>query len=96
MSIRVTLNCPLNPGQLDQLKPFLEANLPNVRSFSGNQRVTVLFNEEGTEMLLDEQWQSIESHQAYLAFIDENGVLQQLTAFLSETPEIRYFREAAL
>lgn len=47
-------------------------------------------------MLLDEQWQSIESHQAYLAFIDENGVLQQLAAFLSGAPEIRYFREAAL
>jgi len=96
MSIRVTLNCPLKTEKVEQLMPFLEANLPNVRGFAGNQRVTVLLNEDRTEMLLDEQWRSIDSHRAYLAFIEEKGVLQQLAAFLTAPPDIRYFEEASL
>lgn len=91
MSIRVTLNCPIKPGQFQALLPFLEENLPNVRGFEGNQRVSVLFDETNNEMLLDEDWSSVESHQAYLGFIDANGVLAQLSAFLSAPPQIKYF-----
>ena len=91
MSIRVTLNCNLKPNQFNTLLPFLEKNLPNVRSFHGNTMVKVLFDKENNEMLLDEEWLSVENHQAYLRFIENNGVLAELGQFLASPPDIKYF-----
>ncbi|MCG8393541.1 MAG: antibiotic biosynthesis monooxygenase [Pseudomonadales bacterium] len=91
MSIRVTLNCQVKPGQFSSLLPFLEENLPTVRAFRGNMRVSVLFDKSHNEMLLDEEWLTQDDHKAYLDFIGNNGTLQQLAAFLSQPPEIKYF-----
>ncbi|WP_295895604.1 antibiotic biosynthesis monooxygenase [uncultured Vibrio sp.] len=91
MSIRVTLNCQIKSDQIDTLRPFLESNLPNVRGFTGNRRVSVLFDQDSNEMLLDEEWASVESHQAYIQFIAENGVLEKLGRFLETPPQIKYF-----
>jgi quinol monooxygenase YgiN len=93
MSFRVTLNCQLKPNQYDQLLPFLEENLPNVRGFSGCMKVAVYIDEEQSEMLLEEEWLSVEKHQNYLGFIENNGVLKKLSAFLRQPPQIRYFRK---
>lgn len=91
MSVRVTLNCPVKTGAFADLKPFLQANLPNVRSFNGNLMVKVLFNEETQEMLLEEEWLTQKHHQDYIAFIDANGVLATLAEFLTAPPQIKYF-----
>lgn len=96
MSVRVTLNCQVRPEQFEELTPFLEDNLPNVRGFQGNMQVSVLYDKENCEMLLDEEWLSIESHRAYLKFIDENGVLGQLSAFLKAPPQIKYFKKVEI
>jgi len=92
MSVRVTLNCQVKPQQFEMLIPFLELNLPNVRGFKGNMRVSVLFDEKNSEMLLDEEWISVESHQEYLKFIKENGVLGELGNFFNAPPQIKYFK----
>jgi quinol monooxygenase YgiN len=92
MSIRVTLNCKVKSGHYNALIPFLEKNLPNVRGFHGNTMVKVLFDEDNSEMLLDEQWLSIDDHKAYLNFISSNGVLSELGEFLENPPQIKYFK----
>ncbi len=91
MSIRVTISCQVKPDQFQALLPFLEDNLPNVRGFKGNVQVRVLFDEKNNEMLLDEEWLTVESHQAYLSFISKNGVLGELGSFLCSPPNIKYF-----
>jgi quinol monooxygenase YgiN len=96
MSLRVTLNCQVKPNQLDLLLPFLEKNLPNVRSFDGCIGVTVYFDKESTEMLLEEEWLSVEQHQAYLKFIENNGVLGALASFLASPPVIKYLQKTDL
>ncbi|MDX1755384.1 MAG: antibiotic biosynthesis monooxygenase [Marinobacter sp.] len=91
MSYRVLLTSTVKPDQKAALLPFLEANLPNVRSFNGCLNVTVLYDDETRQMVFDELWTTKEAHQAYLAFIDENGVLAELAAFLEGPPEIGYY-----
>jgi quinol monooxygenase YgiN len=91
MGVRVVLSCKVNDNQLDGLLPFLESNLPNVRSFKGNMRVSVLYDKTNNEMQLDEEWLSVESHQSYLQFIENNGVLAELASFFSEPPKINYY-----
>ncbi len=96
MSVRVTLNCQVKPLQYPALTPFLEDNLPNVRGFNGNMQVSVLFDEQNSEMLLDEEWLSVEHHQDYLKHIDNNGVLEKLSAFFVEPPSIKYFEKVEI
>ncbi|WP_100913710.1 putative quinol monooxygenase [Pseudoalteromonas spongiae] len=96
MSVKVTLNCQVKTEQFQALLPFLESNLPNVRGFKGNIHVSVLFDEENNEMLLDEEWLTIEDHREYLSFIHENGVLKELSSFLSEPPIIKYFNKVEI
>lgn len=96
MSVRVSLSCQVKPELFKDLTPFLEENLPNVRGFRGNYQVSVLFDLENYEMLLDEEWKSVEAHQAYLRFIEDNGVLEQLSEFLKAPPQIRYFNKVEI
>ncbi|MCJ8298844.1 MAG: hypothetical protein MJK13_07920 [Pseudomonadales bacterium] len=91
MTIRVTLNCSLKAGITDQLKPFLQQKVPLVRNFSGCESSSIYFNQSADEMLIEEQWESIEMHQKYIQHIEKNGVLQQLASFFSAPPKIKYF-----
>lgn len=96
MRVRVTLNCQVETVQLEALIPFLEKNLPNVRGFIGCLSVTVYFNKERSEMLLEEEWLSVEHHQAYIEHIEGNGVLGELASYLASAPMIKYFEKADL
>ena len=90
MSIRAQIVCTVNQEKLAAFMPFLKKNLPNVRSFDGCLRVTVLMNNENGLMVLDEEWLSVDHHQKYMASIDESGILGQLALYLDGPPEIRY------
>ncbi|KGJ93751.1 putative quinol monooxygenase [Colwellia psychrerythraea] len=96
MSVRVTLNCQIKPKQLEVLLPFLEKNLPKVRGFNGCMNVTVYFDKDSSEMLLEEEWRSIEYHQTYIKHIDNNGILGDLAAFLASAPVIKYLQKAEI
>ncbi|KZN67476.1 hypothetical protein [Pseudoalteromonas luteoviolacea] len=91
MPVRVQIACSLKPSNYLALKAFLEENLPNVRGFEGCERVNILFDETQSQMLIDEDWQSINTHQNYMMFISNNGVLETLKAYFSEPPKISYF-----
>lgn len=94
MSVRVTLNCVLKAKRNESLMLFLAANLPNVRGFDGCLGVAVYFDDENGEMLLEEEWLSVQKHYAYIKHIEENGVLEQLAAFFETPPSIKYFTQA--
>ena len=96
MSYRVMLESKIKLELKKPLFIFLEENLPNVRSFKGCMNVTVLFDEQTGDMLFDEEWKSKEHHQAYLAFIQDNGVLADLAAFLKGSPKISYFTKVEI
>jgi quinol monooxygenase YgiN len=96
MSYRVLLESTVNTHTIDSLFTFLEENLPNVRSFKGCLNVTVLFDDEKNMMIFDEEWKSKADHQAYITFIESNGVLQELAGFLQGPPKISYYKKLEL
>jgi quinol monooxygenase YgiN len=91
--MRVTLNCKVKANGIELLIPFLEKNLPNVRSFEGCMSVTVYFDRPNSEMLIEEEWFSINKHQAYIQHIENNGVLSELASFFESAPVIKYFEK---
>ncbi|ESP90827.1 MULTISPECIES: hypothetical protein [Pseudoalteromonas] len=92
MSVKVIIECQLSEVKSELLDDFLTENVPAVKGFAGCQRVSISFDENKTTMLIDEDWQSVEHHKNYMQFIDSNGVLKGLIAFMSAPPRILYFR----
>ncbi|WP_421781782.1 hypothetical protein [Kiloniella litopenaei] len=91
MPIKVTLNCQLNAEKTDELIIFLQQNLPNVRNFHGNKRVEIFFDRAKQEMLIDEDWKSVEDHQKYIKYITDNGIMANLISYFLEPPSVKYF-----
>ena len=96
MTIRVTLNCQVKTDRIESLVQFLTDNLNNVRSFNGCHSVDVYFNDDQSTLLLDEQWQDVEHHQAYIEFIQNNGVMAALADYFQAPPIITYLNKLAI
>lgn len=90
MSKKVILESMVNQGSLDQLMPFLEANLPAVRGFPGCLSVEIFMDRDTGQMMFAEEWLSIEHHKNYIKAIAENGVMDELVSFLRSPPDIKY------
>lgn len=91
MSVWVTLEMVVKDEAFGELSDFLKANLPNVRGFDGALQVNLYYNEESRAFLIHEEWSSREHHQAYIKFIQEKGVMQQLLSFMEGEPTVTYY-----
>ena len=96
MTIWVTLKSRVPAEKYEDLIPFLEANLPNVRGFKGTLSVSILHDQQTGNFLIFEEWLSREHHQNYIKFISENGVMEQLVSFLEGPPEVTYLEKLAI
>ena len=70
---------------------FLKEKIPVVRGFGGCNSVDLFFNNDSLEMVIVEEWISIEDHKKYIQSIIQNGVMEQLVQFLSNEPSITYY-----
>jgi len=91
MSIKVVLNLEVTQTNLSEYLEFLKENLPNVRVFQGCKSVKIYFNNQTNEMAINEIWESKESHDNYIKFISQNGIMAKLISFLSTEPNIKYY-----
>ncbi len=90
MGKKVIVESTMKQGVLDRVLQFLEANLPNTRSFSGCMNVTVFIDQKSGKMIFDEEWISVDDHKEYINAIAGNGVMDELVSFLESPPEIKY------
>ena len=91
MTVWVTLEMTVKAGSFEALSTFLTKNLPNVRSFDGALSVTLYHDPETRAFLIHEEWMSRKHHQAYLAFIEERGVMAALLGFMEGPPSVTYY-----
>jgi quinol monooxygenase YgiN len=96
MSIWVTLEMTVRDGAFEELSAFLQANLPNVRGFDGALQVNLFYDPATRAFLLKEEWTSQHHHQAYLAFIQEAGVMTALLAFMEGEPVVTYYERLVM
>lgn len=91
MTTWVTLEMTVKEGEFDLLSSFLAENLPNVRGFDGALSVTLYYDPASRAFLIHEEWMSRDHHQAYIAFIEERGVMAALLAFMDGPPKVTYY-----
>ncbi|WP_298984737.1 antibiotic biosynthesis monooxygenase [uncultured Roseibium sp.] len=96
MTTWVTLEMTVRDGAFEALSEFLKANLANVRGFDGALSVTLFYDTATRAFLIHEEWMSREHHQAYLAFIEEKGVMAALLGFMEGPPSVTYYQKLVM
>lgn len=96
MACTVLLELKVKPESVDETLQGLAALLPETRSYPGCIEVYAYQNQDDpTNIVAIEQWESREAYEKYFAWRTETGVIDQLGNWVSAEPSIRYFDKKA-
>ena len=92
MSILVLLEMNLKPERLKDFKAFMENELHHTRGSDGCNELTVHKNQDDpTNLVLVEDWDSRQQYEKYLAWRTERGDMEKLGPFFAGEPTFRYY-----
>ena len=86
MSIMITVEFPLHDGKQSDLLAFLAEALSDTRAFDGCISVETYAEQDGSSILLVEEWESKEHQEAYIEWVASTGRLDTLALMLSADP----------
>ena len=92
MAVTIVLEIQAKKGTGNDLLATMKGILPETRSYDGCIGLNVYQNKDDSDvMVLVESFESKAHYEKYLAWREETGVLQQLSAALEGPPSIRFF-----
>ena len=92
MAVTIILEIQAKKGTGNDLLATMKGILPETRSYAGCIGLNVYQNKDDSDvMVLVESFESKAHYEKYLAWREETGVLQQLSAALEGPPSIRFF-----
>ena len=91
MSQIAIVNMKVQPGKYEEAVAFMQKHIPDTASFEGCGSIRVAGSLDGSTMMVYGEWTSIEAHKKYVAWREENGLLQEFVSdFLESPPEFLY------
>jgi quinol monooxygenase YgiN len=92
MSTFVVFECRTKPDRVDDATNFLRKVLPDTRAYEGFIGLVVHQSQDDpTSLMMYEQWSTRTAYEAYLAWRNETGVLDEFVDMLAGPPSIRFF-----
>jgi quinol monooxygenase YgiN len=92
MSVQTLVEVNVKPESVNEFKSFLKDAFPDTRAFKGCLGIELQINQdEPTNMIAVEEWETREDHQKYAAWRTETGFLERISSMLSGPLSIRYF-----
>ena len=92
MTTTVLLTLKLKPDSAEPVSRIFAENLADTRAFEGCEAIEVVLNQDDpTDMVLIERWQTRGHYEKYLAWRTESGFLDILGPLVAGPPDIRYF-----
>ena len=94
MSQIAIVNMKVQPGKYEEAVAFMQKHIPDTASFEGCESIRVAGSPDGSTMMVYGEWTSIEAHKKYVAWREENGLLQEFVSDFLESPlEFLYQRK---
>ena len=95
MGVLTLLEVTVKPESVEEFKAYMKEILPSTRTYSGCLGVDLQVNQDdATNMVAVEEWETREHHQKYAAWRTETGVLGHIASMLAGAPSVRYFDKA--
>ena len=91
MSIMITVEFPLQDGKQDDMLVSLAEASPDTRAFDGCISVETYAEQDGSSILLVEQWESKAHFEAYVAWRESTGFGDVLAPFLAADEIVRTY-----
>jgi quinol monooxygenase YgiN len=88
MSVVVMLTLKAAEGRYDQLAETIQAILPDTVARPGAMLIRAAGNPATGTVTLYEEWDRIESQQAYMAWRADRGDIATLASLLREPPQV--------
>lgn len=88
MSVVVMLTLKARDESYDQLKQTMAAILPDTARRDGAELIRCGGDDGAKTVTVYEEWDRIESQQAYMAWRTERGDIDKLVALLREPPQV--------
>lgn len=87
-SVVVTLTLKAKEDQYETLKATMAAILPDTAARDGAELIRAAGDDEAKVVTVYEEWDRIESQQAYMAWRTERGDIEKLVSLLREPPQV--------
>ena len=92
MTCQVILEIKVKPESVEPARAWFRGLLPDTRAFDGCVTLHISQNQDDpTELMIVEQWDTRAAYEKYLAWRSERGDLNALGAMLIGEPKIRFF-----
>lgn len=92
MACTVLLELQVQGDKVETLKGVFKDILGDTRAYDGCIGVDVVNNQDDpTNLVLVEKWESRAKYEKYLGWREETGALEQLGSMLAAPPSIRYY-----
>ncbi len=91
MSVSVVVELKCKPESTNDMKAAMKNALPETRVYEGCESVIASVRQDDPNtIVLVESWDSRESHEKYMAYRTETGMMEQLGALLAAEPRVSY------
>ncbi len=91
MPVAVTIDIPVQPDKTDEFIEFIKGVAPDTRAYDGCELFHICADQDTPgRVLFYEIWESKEKQQAYLAWRQETGLVDQMGPYLTGPPTLSF------
>jgi quinol monooxygenase YgiN len=92
MTCQVILELTAKDGSYDELRKYFIDIISDTRSFQGCVSVDFVRNQDDpNQLVILEKWDTRKDYEAYFAWRQETGVLDELGKMAAGAPQLRFF-----
>lgn len=92
MSVLTLVEVNVKPESVNEFKAYMKEIFPDTRTFKGCRGIELQVNQDDpTNMIAVEEWETREDHQKYAAWRTETGAVDRIVSMCSGPLSIRYF-----
>ena len=92
MTVKVTFELKMQDGKTEEMIDLAREAFPTTRKYDGCKQIDISVGQDDpTLVIMTEEWESKEKHQAYVQFRTEDGTIPKIAALLAAEPKMSYY-----
>ena len=91
MAIIVSVEFSLQAGKQKEFLDVLGNVLPDTRGYDGCIRVVTYAEDNGSSIILIEEWETKEHQKAYFQWRVDTGMVDAIASYVAAPPTIKYY-----
>ena len=92
MTVKVTFELKMQDGKTEEMIDIAREAFPTTRKYDGCKQIDISVGQDDpTLVIMTEEWESKEKHQAYVQFRTKDGTIPKIAALLAAEPKMSYY-----